>query len=81
MRKRPYSKMADALMLLLILAMFWLFGFARGAHAQRDRDDARWYELRETVAELRDNGGKGTQKELMTFICNYMDVLERGDKE
>ena len=70
------AEMADALVLLLILVTFWLFGFARGAEAQKDRDGAKWYRLRETVKELRDNGGKGTQKELMTFIYKYMANLE-----
>lgn len=40
-----------------------------------------WKELKETVTELRDNGGTGSQKDICHFLANYMDTLERQIKE
>ena len=37
----------------------------------------QWQELKETIIELRDNDGTGTQQEVCTFLVNYMDVLEK----
>lgn len=36
-----------------------------------------WQELKETITELRDNDGTGTQQEVCKFLVNYMGVLER----
>ena len=36
----------------------------------------QWQELKETIIELRDNDGTGTQQEVCKFLVNYMDVLE-----
>lgn len=36
-----------------------------------------WNELKETILEMRDNGGAGTQKEVCTFLLNLMGVLEK----
>lgn len=38
----------------------------------------QWQELKETIIELRDNDGTGTQQEVCKFLANLMDVLERG---
>lgn len=40
-----------------------------------------WVELKETIEELIDNGGKATQKEVCTFLASLMEVLENGKKE
>ena len=37
----------------------------------------QWRELKETIIELRDNDGTGTQQEICKFLANYMDVLEK----
>lgn len=37
----------------------------------------QWQELKETIIELRDNDGTGTQQEVCKFLANLMDVLER----
>jgi hypothetical protein len=37
----------------------------------------QWQELKETIIELRDNEGTGTQQEVCEFLVNYMNVLER----
>ena len=37
----------------------------------------QWRELKETITELRDNDGTGTQREVCKFLANYMDVLEK----
>lgn len=36
-----------------------------------------WEELKETIIEMRDNGGTGTQQEVCKFLANLMDVLEK----
>ena len=37
----------------------------------------QWQELKETITEMRDNDGTGTQQEVCKFLVNYMDVLEK----
>lgn len=37
----------------------------------------QWQELKETIIELRDNDGTGTQQEVCKFLANYMDILEK----
>lgn len=37
----------------------------------------QWEELKETITELRDNDGTGTQQEVSKFLVNLMDVLEK----
>ena len=37
----------------------------------------QWQELKETIIEMRDNNGTGTQQEVCKFLVNYMDVLEK----
>lgn len=37
----------------------------------------QWNELKETIIELRDNDGKGSQQEVCEFLANLMDVLEK----
>ena len=37
----------------------------------------QWQELKETIIELRDNDGTGTQQEVCKFLVNYMGVLEK----
>lgn len=37
----------------------------------------QWQELKETIKELRDNDGTGTQQEVSKFLVNLMDVLEK----
>lgn len=39
----------------------------------------QWQELKETITELRDNDGTGTQQEVCKFLANLMDVLEKGE--
>ena len=36
-----------------------------------------WNELKETITEMRDNDGTGTQQEVCKFLTNLMDVLEK----
>lgn len=38
--------------------------------------EEKWQEIKETVLELRDNGGTATQKEVSGFLLNLMDVLD-----
>lgn len=38
----------------------------------------QWQELKETIIELRDNDGTGTQQEVCKFLANLMDVIEKG---
>ena len=37
----------------------------------------QWQELKETIIELRDNDGTGTQQEVCKFLANLMDLLEK----
>ena len=37
----------------------------------------QWRELKETITEMRDNDGTGTQQEVCKFLANLMDVLEK----
>ena len=37
----------------------------------------QWQELKETIIELRDNNGTGTQQEVCKFLDNLMDILEK----
>jgi hypothetical protein len=37
----------------------------------------QWQELKETITELRDNDGTGTQQEVCKSLANLMDVLEK----
>ena len=37
----------------------------------------QWQELKETIIEMRDNDGTGTQQEVCKFLVNYMGVLEK----
>ena len=37
----------------------------------------QWQELKETITEMRDNGGTGTQQDVCKFLANYMEVLEK----
>lgn len=37
----------------------------------------QWQELKETITEMHDNNGTGTQQEVCKFLVNYMDVLEK----
>ena len=41
----------------------------------------QWQELKETIIEMRDNDGTGTQQEVCKFLANYMDVLEKQMQE
>lgn len=41
----------------------------------------RWKELKETIIELRDNDGTGTQQEVCKFLANLMNVLEKQIQE
>ena len=41
----------------------------------------QWQELKETVIEMRDNDGIGTQQEVCKFLANLMNVLEKQMQE
>lgn len=41
----------------------------------------QWQELKETITEMRDNDGTGTQQEVCKFLANLMDVLEKQMQE
>lgn len=41
----------------------------------------QWQELKETITEMRDNDGTGTQQEVCEFLANLMDVLEKQMQE
>ena len=41
----------------------------------------QWQELKETITEMRDNDGTGTQQEVCKFLANLMDILEKQMQE
>jgi hypothetical protein len=41
----------------------------------------QWNELKETIIELRDNDGTGTQQEVCIFLANLMNILEKQMEE
>ena len=41
----------------------------------------QWQELKETITEMRDNDGTGTQQDACRFLANYMKVLEKQMQE
>lgn len=41
----------------------------------------QWQELKETITEMRDNGGTGTQQEVCRFLVNLMETLEKQMQE
>ena len=41
----------------------------------------QWQELKETIIEMRDNDGTGTQQEVCKFLANYMEILEKQIQE
>ncbi|MBR2549453.1 MAG: hypothetical protein IKE92_05435 [Clostridiales bacterium] len=41
----------------------------------------QWQELKETITEMRDNDGTGTQQEVCKFLVNLMDILEKQMQE
>ena len=41
----------------------------------------QWQELKETITEMRDNDGIGTQQEVCKFLVNYMETLEKQMQE
>jgi rubredoxin len=41
----------------------------------------QWQELKETIIELRDSDGTGTQQEVCNFLVNYMGILEKQMQE
>ena len=41
----------------------------------------QWRELKETITEMRDNGGTGTQQEVCKFLADYMETLEKQMQE
>ena len=44
---------------------------------QPTRPTEQWQELKETITEMCDNGGTGTQQEVCKFLTNYMEILEK----
>ena len=41
----------------------------------------QWQELKETITEMRDNDGTGTQQEVCKFLADLMDILEKQMQE
>lgn len=41
----------------------------------------QWQELKETIIEMRDNDGTGSQQETCKFLANYMEILEKQMQE
>ena len=41
----------------------------------------QWQELKETITEMRDNDGTGTQQDACKFLANYMETLEKQMQE
>ena len=37
----------------------------------------QWRGLKETITEMRDNDGTGTQQDVCKFLVDYMEVLEK----
>lgn len=37
----------------------------------------QWNQLKETIVELRDNGGTGNQQDVCKFLANLMENLEK----
>lgn len=48
---------------------------------KEEKPAEQWQELKETIIELRDNDGVGTQQEVCKFLANLMDVLEKQMEE
>lgn len=46
-------------------------------YAKQEPIPEQWRELKETITEMRDNDGTGTQQEVCKFLVNYMEVLEK----
>ena len=36
-----------------------------------------WNQLRDTISEMAENGGDGTQEDVCRYLLKYMDVLEQ----
>ena len=49
-------------------------------YAEQEPTD-EWQELKETIIEMRDNDGTGTQQDACKFLANYMEVLEKQMRE
>lgn len=41
----------------------------------------QWQELKETITEMRDNGGTGSQQDVCKFLVNLMETLEKQMQE
>ena len=41
----------------------------------------QWQELKETITQMRDNNGTGTQKEVCKFLVDLMNILEKQMQE
>jgi hypothetical protein len=41
----------------------------------------QWQELKETITEMRDNDGTGTQQEVCKFLVDLMNILEKQMQE
>lgn len=41
----------------------------------------QWQELKETITEMRDNDGTGTQQEVCKFLVDLMNILEKQIQE
>jgi hypothetical protein len=41
----------------------------------------QWQELKETIIEMRDNNGTGTQQEVCKFLVDLMNILEKQMQE
>lgn len=37
----------------------------------------KWNQLRDTISEMAENGGTGTQEDVCRYLLKYMDVLEQ----
>lgn len=42
-------------------------------------EPAKWRQLRETISEMAENGGAGTQEDVCRYLLKYMDALENED--
>lgn len=42
--------------------------------------EKQWEQLKETIIELRDSGGTGSQHDICAFLINYMLILENKEE-
>ena len=44
---------------------------------EKSSQSDKWYQLKETIIELRDSDGTLNQREVCKFLANLMEILEK----